>query len=57
MLREAQKISRPLPLISRKVPRFYGGSLWHSTPDQFIARLCFFELEVQFVGIEKFAEC
>ena len=29
MLREAQKISRPLPLISGEVPRFHGGSLWH----------------------------
>ena len=32
VLREAQKISSPLALISREVPRFHGGSLWHSTP-------------------------
>ena len=32
MLREAQKISRPLPLISGEVPRFHGGSLWHISP-------------------------
>ena len=32
MLREALKISSPLPLVSREVPRFHGGSLWHSTP-------------------------
>ena len=31
MVREAQKISSPLPLVSREVPRFHGGSLWHST--------------------------
>ena len=36
MLREAQKISRPLPLISGEVPRFHGGSLWHSTPESSI---------------------
>ena len=29
MLREAQKISRPLPLISGEVPRFHSRSLWH----------------------------
>ena len=23
--------SRPLPLVSGEVPRFHGGSLWHST--------------------------
>ena len=27
VLREAQKISKPLPLISGEVPRFHGGSL------------------------------
>ena len=32
MLREALKISSPLPLVSGEVPRFHGGSLWHSTP-------------------------
>ena len=32
MLREALKISSPLALVSREVPRFHGGSLWHSTP-------------------------
>ena len=32
VLREAQKISRPLPLISGEVPRFHGGSLWHVSP-------------------------
>ena len=32
MLREALKISIPLALVSREVPRFHGGSLWHSTP-------------------------
>ena len=32
MLRKALKISRPLPLVSGEVPRFHGGSLWHSTP-------------------------
>ena len=32
MLREAQKISRPLPLISGEVPRFPGRSLWHVSP-------------------------
>ena len=32
MLREALKISRPLALVSREVPRFHGGSLWHSSP-------------------------
>ena len=32
MLREALEISRPLALVSREVPRFHGGSLWHSTP-------------------------
>ena len=32
MLREALKISSPLVLVSREVPRFHGGSLWHSTP-------------------------
>ena len=33
MLRKALKISRLLPLASREVPRFHGGSLWHSTPE------------------------
>ena len=23
---------QPLALVSREVPRFHGGSLWHSTP-------------------------
>ena len=32
MLGEALKISSPLALISKEVPRFHGGSLWHSTP-------------------------
>ena len=32
VLREALKISSPLALVSREVPRFHGGSLWHSTP-------------------------
>ena len=32
MLREAQKISRPLSFISGEVPRFYSGSLWHVSP-------------------------
>ena len=32
MLREALKISSPLALVSREVPRFHGGSLWHCTP-------------------------
>ena len=32
MLREALEISSPLALISGEVPRFHGGSLWHSTP-------------------------
>ena len=32
MFREALKISSPLALVSREVPRFHGGSLWHSTP-------------------------
>ena len=32
MLREALKISSPLPLVSGEVPRLHGGSLWHSTP-------------------------
>ena len=31
MLREALKISSPLALVSREVPRFHGGSLWHTT--------------------------
>ena len=31
VLREALKISSPLALVSREVPRFHGGSLWHST--------------------------
>ena len=30
MLRKALKISSPLVLVSREVPRFHGGSLWHS---------------------------
>ena len=32
MLRKALKISKPVPLVSGEVPRFHGGSLWHSTP-------------------------
>ena len=32
MLREALEISSPLPLISGEVPRYHGGSLWHTTP-------------------------
>ena len=32
MLREALEISSPLAHISGEVPRFHGGSLWHSTP-------------------------
>ena len=32
VLREALQIIIPLSLISGEVPRFYGGSLWHSTP-------------------------
>ena len=32
MLREALKISSPLALTSREVPRFHGRSLWLSTP-------------------------
>ena len=31
MLRESLKISSPLALISREVPRFHGGSLWYTT--------------------------
>ena len=31
VLREALKISSPLALVSREVPRFHGGSLWHTT--------------------------
>ena len=31
MLRKALKIIRPLPLVPGEVPRFHGGSLWHST--------------------------
>ena len=30
--REALEISSPLAVISGEVPRFHGGSLWHSTP-------------------------
>ena len=36
MLREALKISSPLTLLSRELPRFHGESLWHSTPDPLI---------------------
>ena len=32
MLREALKISSPLALVLRDVPRFHSGSLWHTTP-------------------------
>ena len=32
MLRKALKISRPLALVLREVPRFHGGSLWHVSP-------------------------
>ena len=32
VLREAQKISGRLPLISEEMPRFHGGSLWHVSP-------------------------
>ena len=35
MLREALKISSPPALVSREVPRFHGGSLWHSTSEGF----------------------
>ena len=35
MLREALKISSPLGLLLREVPRFHGRSLWHCTPDLF----------------------
>ena len=38
MLREALKISSPLALVSGEVPRFHGGSLWHSTPGGFLPR-------------------
>ena len=30
VLREAQEVSNLLALISGEVPRFHGGSLWHS---------------------------
>ena len=33
MLREDLKISINLALVSREMPRFNGGSLWHITPD------------------------
>ena len=35
VLREVLKISSPLALLSREVPRFHGGSLWHCTPGAF----------------------
>ena len=31
-LLKALEIRSPLALVSREVPRFHGGSLWHSTP-------------------------
>ena len=33
LLREALKISSPMALVLREVPRFHGRSLWHSTPE------------------------
>ena len=41
MLREAQKISRPMPLISGEVPRFHGGSFWHVSPASY---LCYMDV-------------
>ena len=37
MSREAQKISRPLALISGEVLRFHGRSLWHVSPEDVFA--------------------
>ena len=68
MLREAQKISRPLPLISGEVPRFHGGSLWHVSPVlgngsnwetiTVFARLSVFNMahiSVQYLGVPIFS--
>ena len=33
VLRKTLKISRPLSLVSREVPRFHSGSLLHTSPD------------------------